>query len=157
ILPLPAAGAEVGGIASLADLQKATISMTLPVVFGTAHATSPFSADLTHAGGLTFANNSKFRTVTVSSFEIVIDGSGAAPTGYVNAFIDGDRTKKVKVFDIDPSSIKPDTQTPVGLGLRGLALTLNAGAATQLDTALSTDLFSASEAIGTLDSALVVR
>jgi hypothetical protein len=157
ILPLPAAGAQVGGIANLADVQKATISMTLPVVFGNAHAEAPFSADVTHAGGLNFSDGAAFRSVVISGLEIVIDGSGASPTGYVAALIDGDLSKKVKVFDIDPASIKPDAQSPIAIRLQGLALTLTSDAATQLNSALSSDLFSAGQAIGSIDCALVSR
>jgi hypothetical protein len=152
ILPVPADGAQVGGVSNLGDPQKATFAMTLPVVAGSAHSAAPFAADFSHLGGLSFGSTLPFGNIVVSNFEIIID----SPTsGHVTALVNNSFADKITLFEIDPASIKPDATSPRAVNLHGLMFNLSAEGATRINTALKTDVFVPNEPFATADTDLI--
>jgi hypothetical protein len=117
-----------------------------PVTGGTV-TLSPLGGKVRHAGGILFLNVTNGKTIEVSRF--TIDLSHAALTGIVN----GNAKARVPLFRLDLSHASLAAGKHIIMA-RGIGLTLTRVAATALNAALGTRLFSAGLHLGTASTLL---
>jgi hypothetical protein len=108
---------------------------------------SPLGGKVRHAGGILFLNVTNGKTIEVSRF--TIDLSHADLTGIVN----GNPKVRVPLFRLDLSHAKLAAGKHV-ITARGIGLRLTRAAATALNAALGTKLFSAGLNLGTASTLL---
>lgn len=119
----------------------ATVQFRFPITDGTVDL-SKVSGSIEHSGGLSFANKSEKKSITVRSFTVVL-GSSPRLTGYVPAL-----KARIPVFNLNLAKAKiTTTEDGVRVGNVGAALT--ATAAEGLNKALGTSVFSAGLKVGT--------
>jgi hypothetical protein len=119
---------------------------TFPVTGGRV-TLSPLGGKVRHAGGILFLNVTNGKTIEVSRF--TIDLSHADLTGIVN----GNPKVRVPLFRLDLSHAKLAAGKHV-ITARGIGLRLTRAAATALNAALGTRLFSAGLNLGTAQTLL---
>jgi hypothetical protein len=117
-----------------------------PVTGGTV-TLSPLGGKVRHAGGILFLNATNGKTIEVSRF--IIDLSHADLTGIVN----GNAKARVALFRLNLSHASLAAGQHV-ITARGIGLTLTRVAATALNAALGTRLFSAGLNLGTASTLL---
>jgi hypothetical protein len=122
------------------------VRFAFPVTGGTV-TLSPLGGKVRHAGGILFLNVADGKTIEVSRF--TIDLSRADLTGIVN----GNPKARVPLFRLDLSHASLAAGKHV-ITARGIGLTLTRAAATALNAALGTRLFSAGLNLGTASTLL---
>jgi hypothetical protein len=122
------------------------VRFTFPVTGGSV-TLSPRGGNIDHAGGILFINKHNGSKIKVSQF--TIDLSHADLTGIVN----GNPKARVQLFSLDLSHAKL-TVGKHTITARGIGLKLTSVAATALNSALGTKLFSAGLSLGTAGTRL---
>ena len=122
------------------------VRFAFPVTGGTV-TLSPLGGKVRHAGGILFLNVTDGKTIEVSRF--TIDLSRADLTGIVN----GNPKARVPLFRLDLSHASLAAGKHV-ITARGIGLTLTRAAATAMNAALGTRLFSAGLNLGTASTLL---
>jgi hypothetical protein len=119
---------------------------TFPVTGGRV-TLSPLGGTVRHAGGILFLNVTNGKTIEVSRF--TIDLSHGDLTGIVN----GNPKARVPLFRLDLSHARLAAGKHI-ITARGIGLRLTSAAATALNAALGTRLFSAGLKLGTAQTLL---
>jgi len=145
ILPLPVGGATEVPVLTPGGL---AVKGTFAVTGGTVDAET-LAGSITHSGGLIFVNLPKFKTVTVSDFTIVIDGSPHLVATKVNG-----AAASLRVFELDLSKAKIN-KSAKGVTVSGIGVTFTADAAAALNSTLGTSIFSAGLVAGTAETRVV--
>jgi hypothetical protein len=122
------------------------VRFAFPVTGGTV-TLSPLGGKVRHTGGILFLNVTDGKAIEVSRF--TIDLSRADLTGIVN----GNPKARVPLFRLDLSHASLAAGKHV-ITARGIGLTLTRAAATALNAALGTRLFSAGLNLGTASTLL---
>ena len=102
------------------------------------------SGDIRHHGGINFVDFKTGKSLLISSFDVVLD---AHP--HLTAYVPALNAKGVTIFDLDLSKARITT-TKDGTTVSNVIVTLDAGAAAALNSALGTgSLFAGGMTIGT--------
>ncbi|MEU6405942.1 hypothetical protein [Streptomyces sp. NPDC046985] len=120
-----------------------TLKATYPVTGG-ALTTSPLGGDITHKGGLKFANVFNGRSLEVGNFTVDLN------KGQLTGLVAG-TTTRVPVFKLDLSTAHVKL-TKCGADATNVTLHLTSEAAGALNSTLKTQVFSAGLTVGTADT-----
>jgi hypothetical protein len=140
IAPTPAGRAT-------AAASGASVAFTFPVTGGFVNLQN-LGGKVWHAGGITFTNTATGAAVTVSRF--VIDTRAAQLT----ALLERSRGTRTSILDLNLSGVTV-TPGPSGVVVGNVTASLTSGAASALNAALGTSVFSAGLTIGTAEATLM--
>ena len=145
VLAAPAGAVTAGSAADTASVTHGaagpTVRYTFPITGGSLNL-AKVSGAIGHSGGLHFYNLGNKRSLTVQGFRVVL-GDAPRLTGYVPAL-----HARIPVFDLNLNNATI-TPTPSGVRVDKVGATLTAGAATGLNGALHTSVFTAGLRVGT--------
>lgn len=139
IVPVPVGGAKLKG----ATLKPITTTIDLPITGGTMDPNAFFAGSIKHKGGLKFVRPIVLRSVTVSDFEVKIDGNPR-----VVATVNNNPAQKITLFTVDLSGLTLGGSAGQ-LILGNTKLVLTQEAATLLNTKLKTKAFVAGTVFAT--------
>src|SRR3954454_10421128 len=125
----------------------ASVAFTFPVTGGFVNLQN-LGGKVWHAGGITFTNTATGAAVTVSRF--VIDTRAAQLT----ALVEQGRGTRTAILDLNVAGATV-TPGPTGVVVGHVAASLTSGAASALNGALGTSVFSAGLTIGTAEATLM--